>query len=110
MRFATNVGMEYRMYHKREISGSSCIKDLSREGMCCSISKKLEKGTLLDMKFLLPGDVKPIYLTGEVMWANESKEKKEFGYIVGVKFSKIDNFDRMRLLDHAYTEWLKLSK
>jgi hypothetical protein len=65
---------------------------------------------MLDLKFFLPDDTKPIYLTGEVIWANEYAEKKDLGYAVGVKFHKIDNFDRVRLLDHAYCEWLKSSK
>lgn len=74
------------------------------------VPRQVKRGTLLDLKFLLPGDIKPIYITGEIVWANQDEEIKDFGYAVGVKFYKIDNFDRVRLLDHAYSEWLKSSK
>jgi hypothetical protein len=110
LRFPTDVNAEYRGCREKEISGVSCIKDLSREGMRFSISRKLDTGTLLDMKFMLPGDEKPIYLTGEVIWANEPADNEDSMYLIGVKIYKIDNFDRVRLLDHAYTEWLRSSK
>lgn len=110
LRFNTNVGMEYRISKEREMMGSSYIKDLSREGMKFSLPRRPEKGTMMDLKFLLPDDMKPIYVTGEVRWTNEHDEQRDSGYAVGVKFHKIDNFDRVRLLDHAYSEWLKSSK
>jgi len=111
LRFMTkDVGVEYRICHEKELNGSSCVKDLSREGTRFAISKKIESGTLLDIKFLLPKEPKPVYLMGEVVWASETEEEKDPGYMIGVKFFKIDNFDRLRLLDHAYAEWLKSSK
>ena len=110
LRFTTDVGMEYRLCQEKQIMGSSSIKNLSREGLGFSITRKLEKGALLDVKFLLPGDEKPVYLTGEIVWIGEDAEKKDFEYAVGVKFFKIDTLDRVRLLNHAYSEWLKSSK
>ncbi|MDD5449261.1 MAG: PilZ domain-containing protein [Candidatus Omnitrophica bacterium] len=110
LRFTTDVGMEYRTYQDRQITGLSFIKNISREGIGFFISRKLEKGALLDVKFALPGDTRPIYLTGEVVWISESAEKKDFEYDVGVRFFKIDTLDRGRLIDHAYTEWLKSSR
>jgi Tfp pilus assembly protein PilZ len=110
LRFSSNVGIEYRINKEKEICGSSYIKDLSREGLRFLIPRQVENGTMLDLKFLLPGDTKPIFITGEVVWINKYEEMKDRGYAVGVKFYKIDTFDRMRLLDHAYSEWLKSSK
>lgn len=110
LRFSSNVGIEYRINNEREMSGSSYVKDLSREGMRFLMPRRVENGTIMGLKFLLPGDKKPIYITGEVVWINEYEESRDFGYAVGVKFYKIDSFDRVRLLDHAYSEWLKSSK
>jgi hypothetical protein len=107
---AKDIGVEYRICHEREVNGSSCAKDLSREGMRFATSKKIERGTLVDIKFLLPGEPRPVYLTGEVAWTSAAEEEIDPGYMIGIKFFKINNFDRARLLDHAYTEWLKSSK
>lgn len=109
LRFATEMRMEYMVSQRNEINGVTCIKDLSREGMRCLTPRQFEKGTMLDMKFLLPDDAKPVYLTGEVVWTDKSDEK-DSGYMMGIKFSKIDTLDRVRLLDYAYREWLKSSK
>lgn len=110
LRFPANVTVEYRICRERELDGISSVKDLSREGIGFSVSKRLDRGTLLDMKLVLPQDVEPIYLTGEVAWSGELQERGDFGYIAGVKFFKINNLDRTRLLNYAYSEWLKTSK
>lgn len=111
LRFNTaDVGMEYRICQEKELNGTSCVKDLSREGTRFLISKKLNRGTLINMKFVLPGDPRPVYLTGEVMWTAEIVEQTYPDYMIGIKFRKIDSFDRVRLLDYAYSEWLKSSK
>ena len=62
------------------------------------------------MKLVLPGDTSPVYIVGEVAWTNENLKKRDFEYMAGVKFSKIDNYDKFRLLDYVYNEWLKTSK
>lgn len=110
LRFTTDVGMEYRTCQEKQITGSSFIKNLSREGMGFFILRRLERGILLDVKFLLPGDARPIYITGEIIWISEKTGGKDCGYDAGVKFFKIDTLDRVRLLDHAYSKWLKSSK
>ena len=106
LRFTTNINMEYRICREKEIEGMLALRDLSRGGMGFSISKKLDRGTLLDNKLIPPGETNPIYLTGEVAWTNEVQQKKDFRYLAGIKFFKIDDLDRARLLDYVYNEWV----
>lgn len=101
--------MEYRFSNLAETEGASYVNNLSREGMSFEAQRRLDEGAFLNMKILLPVDDKPIYVTGEVAWTSEA-EKKDCGYTVGIRFFKIDNYDKARLLDYVYTEWLKASK
>jgi len=70
------------------------------------IPGKADKDTLLEVKLDIPGEEKPISITGTVVWTykphNSDKE-----YAVGLKFCDITNIDKARLLDYAYSEWLK---
>ena len=110
LRFNTNVTIEYRICRDIEIEGISTAKDLSGEGISFLISKRLERGTLLNMKLLLSENLNPVYLTGEVAWSGEAAEENDSKHTTGIKFFKIDNLDKIRLLDYVYGEWLKTSK
>lgn len=110
MRFTADVPMEYRLCRDRLIEGLTSIRDLSRGGMQFPIHRRLERGTLVNIKFILPEDERPVYLTGEVAWASGLSQKNSYEYFTGIKFFRIDNFDRVRLLDYAYNEWLKISR
>ena len=106
LRFSTSVMMEYRLCREKEIDGIACVKELSREGMRFSVNRRLDRGTLLDVKLILDQDSKPVFLTGEIVWVKEPQRKKDFEYLAGAKFFKIENFDKSKILDYAYNEWL----
>jgi len=108
LRFPVHVFMRYRYYHTIETEGISPVEDMSRGGMRFLAFRGLDKGTLLDMMLDLPGCTRPVYLRGEVAWAQqEEAEHKACRFAVGIKFFKIDNFDKARLLDYVYGEWLR---
>lgn len=98
--------MEYRLCREKEVEGTASLEELSRGGMQFSVGKKLDRGTLLDIKIILNQDADPVFLTGEVVWISKSQEKTSFGYLAGAKFFKIEKFDKSRILDYAYNEWL----
>ncbi len=82
------------------------VKNLSKEGALLIADKKLKEGAELDLTMDVPGDNVPIFASCEVAW-----QKGPIGssaYETGVKFKKIDNQDKGRLLEYIYSQWLKL--
>ena len=56
----------------------------------------------------LPGEEEaPINAFSEVVWSAKADES---GYDTGMRFTKIKNEDKARLLDYAYNEWLRTKR
>ncbi|MFH1848313.1 MAG: PilZ domain-containing protein, partial [Candidatus Omnitrophota bacterium] len=98
-----------RICKDREIAGTSLIENVSRGGIRFLLSKKLERGTLIALKMLLPNENPPIFITGEITWAKGGNGGSLSPFDTGVKFAKISELDKVRLLDFAYTRWLNRS-
>lgn len=106
MRFPVSVQVDYA--DSREgIKGSSVSKDVSREGIGFPVNRQMAKGTLIELQISIPGEVNPVSASGEVVWAKESVRGEDFD--TGIKMVKIEPFDRSRLLDYVYREWLKVT-
>lgn len=88
---------------------SSRVKNLSKEGALVIVSRPLGHGTQLNLSMDVPGDNVPIIASGQVAWQRPLREtNSDYSYETGIKFTKIDNHDRGRLLEYIYTRWLKL--
>jgi c-di-GMP-binding flagellar brake protein YcgR len=109
MRFNTALHGGYELLDGRG-SGRSEVKNLSREGIQILIDRELERGTAVGLFVEIPGDTASIYARAEVAW-NKQVESGEAGvFATGLKFTRIDRFDRARLLDYVYSQWLKFLK
>ena len=87
---------------------SKCkIKDLSREGIRVTGPASINKGDILELELMLPGEVMPIIASGEVAWSKKMESK---AYDVGMRLHLIDKYDRYRLLDYACDHWIKEKK
>ncbi len=105
MRFNVTVEVEYIVPgNGTPIEGISITRDLSREGMQIAINNKLLPGTELEIKLKIPGSDAPIYAKGSIVWIRKAKEESEA--IAGVKITNVSSFDRNRILDHVYKEWV----
>lgn len=105
IRFDAKMDVEYRMRTNTEVEGITSTSNLSKEGVGMAINRKLNLGTELEMKLQVPGDAMPIFAQGRVAWCRKLQEE-DFG--VGVRLTRMDSFDRGRLLEHAYGQWLNL--
>ena len=86
---------------------ASCkVKNLSKEGALIIADKKLREGTELNLTMDVPGDNVPIFASCEVAWQKSPSGNNK--YETGVRFKKIENSDKGRLLEYIYTQWLKL--
>ena len=82
------------------------IKNLSKEGALIITDKKLREGSEINLTMDVPGDNVPIFASCEVAWQKNVADKDV--YETGVRFKKIENPDKGRLLEYIYTQWLKL--
>ena len=101
MRFSTPLDVEYRTLTLNPIFGKALAKDLSREGLRFGIKQKIAVGTPVEICLNVPGDNLPVFATGKVAWAD--------GLDAGVKLTKINHHDRVRVLEYVYREWLRNS-
>lgn len=85
------------------------VKNISKDGALLALPKPLEEGSEINLSVDVPGDNVPIFASCQVAWQKKPQgSKKKDLYDTGVKFTKMDNADKGKLLEYIYTEWLKL--
>jgi len=107
MRFDAVLEVIYGILGNSASKTKSYLKNLSKEGLGLIGNRPLQKGSFVELEMKIPGDNIPIFAFGEVAWANETDKSK---YDTGIKFTKIKNQDRVRLLDYVYDQWVKIKK
>jgi len=85
---------------------TSKIKNISKDGALLTLPKSLKQGSEIKLSMDVPGDNVPIFASCKVAWQKEAR--KDNIYETGVKFTKLENPDKGRLLEYIYTEWLRL--
>lgn len=85
------------------------VNNFSKEGMGIISKDMLNKGDDIEIELTIPGDNVPVLLGGEIAWACDPiTDNAQNKY--GVKFKKVDNSDRGRILEYIYHRWLKSDK
>lgn len=90
------------MYKIVSLSGAQrggYTEDISGGGIRFSLDHYLKVGTVLELSISIPNQESPIQATGEVTWLHERKDMKS-PYVVGIKFIKIDPFERGKILNY----------
>ncbi len=85
----------------------SCkVKNISSEGALILTDKRFEHGAEINMSMDVPGDNVPIFASCQVAWQDNINHTVP--YQTGLKFTKIDNSDKGKLLEYTYSQWLKI--
>ncbi len=90
----------------RGIKKSYEVRNISKEGALLIMDAPLDEGSELNLSVDVPGDNVPIFVSCRVAWQKETGGSRKFE--TGVKFTKIDGFDKGRFLEYIYSQWLKL--
>ena len=106
-RFKTAIDVEYEV-PQCSIEGTSLTKDISISGISLPTSMKIDEGEKLELRIKLPRDSNPIYASAEVVWTQPSKSESD--HDLGLKFIRINDLDKSRILEYIYNEWLKEKK
>ncbi len=109
MRFDVAIEVEYMVPgNGAPIEGISVTRNLSREGMQISVNSKLVPGTELEIKLRIPEDTAPVYAKGDLVWVDKTDiPEMNTESSGGIKFTQMSPFDRNRILDHVYKEWVE---
>ncbi len=103
-RFRSAIDVEYEV-PQCSIEGVSLTKDISISGISLPTSMKIDEGEKLELRIKLPRDSNPIYATAQVVWSQPAQTQADFD--LGLKFVKINDIDKSRILEYIYNEWLK---
>ncbi len=85
------------------------VSNFSKEGVGVIGKESLKKGEEIEIELTIPGDNIPVVLRGEVAWASDPISDNS-QYRSGIKFSKVRNEDRSRILEYIYNQWLTPGK
>ncbi len=83
------------------------VKNISSEGALVLTDKRFGQGAEINLSMDVPGDNVPIFAACQVAWQREGLDNPG-PYETGLRFTKIDNSDRGRLLEYTYLQWLKI--
>jgi Tfp pilus assembly protein PilZ len=82
------------------------VKNISNEGALVVADKKFKEGEEINLSMDVPGDNVPIFAACQVAWQECLGQGGP--YETGLRFIKIDNSDKGRLLEYTYLQWLKI--
>ena len=108
-RFRTSIDVEYEV-PKCSIEGVTLTKDISINGMSLPTAMKISEGEKLELRIKLPRDSNPIYVSAEVIWVRLPNVETDDDYELGLKFTRMHDVDKSRILEYVYNEWLKDKK
>lgn len=75
--------------------GISWVKDIGRGGMRLFLNT-IKVGTAMSLEITLPGETKPIFAQGDVIWSRGSDSGLSFGSVEQGDVSKILEYGRMK--------------
>jgi len=103
IRFDVPLQVEYRVPGASH-GANTRSDDFSRDGLKIAISGGIITSDNLDLKITIPQDDDPIFARAKVAWTKDGSfaDKR---CEAGLKFEKIANNDRSRILDYAYERW-----
>ncbi|MDD5439272.1 MAG: PilZ domain-containing protein [Candidatus Omnitrophica bacterium] len=107
MRFNVLLDVLHTAFDGRDAKVPMRSKDISKDGVRLSGYNPLPQGSRIELEMKIPGDNMPIIASGEIAW---TAHVGETNYDYGVRFTKIENYDRARLLGYVYNEWIKTRK
>ncbi|MDD5634087.1 MAG: PilZ domain-containing protein [Candidatus Omnitrophica bacterium] len=81
------------------------INNFSKEGVGVISSDALKEGEDVEIEMMIPGDNVPVLFQGKVAWANIANANGRAAQ-GGVRFKKISNEDKGRILEYIYQNWI----
>jgi Tfp pilus assembly protein PilZ len=81
------------------------VRNFSKEGIGVISSEALKQGDNVELELTIPGDNVPVVFQGEVAWARQA-ESDSAQCKSGIRFTKVSNEDKSRMLEYIYHKWI----
>ncbi|MBU1862164.1 MAG: PilZ domain-containing protein [Candidatus Omnitrophica bacterium] len=75
-------------------------KNISGGGIGITMKRPISTEQPISLEMMVPDYFKSIVAQGEVVWMNTADNEEDF--FAGVKFTKIDSYDRQIILDYIH--------
>ncbi|MCK4993873.1 MAG: PilZ domain-containing protein, partial [Candidatus Omnitrophica bacterium] len=85
--------------------GLIMLTNFSREGLKTCLNRKLDIGSILNIEIWIPGSIIPVFAQGLAVWIKKGDPDWTYPYDAGIRVVEIDQEDRERILDFAYSHW-----
>jgi len=107
-RFPVLQRAKYYKYNPPE-SNSLFMTNLSRDGIGIILPYRynIRTGDELDLTMTINPLTQPMTVTGMVMWTKPSDSYRDYLFLCGIKFKRIDTEQKWELLDYFYDKWSK---
>ena len=81
------------------------VSNFSKDGIGLLSEEIFNRGDEVEVEMTIPGDNLPVVIEGQIAWASGSTDE-ENEYKGGLKFNKINNDDKSRILEYIYQNWI----
>jgi len=99
IRLDSSIDIEYATTGRHIVGNQAKSKNISAGGVQVALKEKLPLNSQLNMKFVLPGDLKPISVIGQIVWQQPQNIHGE--YNTGVQYVQIESDDIQRITDYV---------
>ncbi|NQT75485.1 MAG: PilZ domain-containing protein [Candidatus Omnitrophica bacterium] len=98
IRFDITLKVTYAAQKAPRAEKTGIVKDVSAGGMQLLTEEKLETGSRLELKMIIPEALNPVHLNGTVLWSRDVSEGKKISYSAGIEFGKIEEDNKNTFL------------
>ncbi|MGB2601292.1 MAG: PilZ domain-containing protein [Candidatus Omnitrophota bacterium] len=81
------------------------VNNFSKEGVGILSKESFSEGENVEIELMIPGDNVPVLLQGEIAWSSDPIVDN-IHHKSGMKFQKVSNEDRSRILEYIYHKWM----
>ncbi|MFC1548526.1 PilZ domain-containing protein [Candidatus Omnitrophota bacterium] len=81
------------------------VNNFSKEGIGILSKDPFNQGDDVEVELMIPGDNIPVVLQGEVAWSSDPISEYA-QHRCGLKFNKVKNEDKGRILEYIYHKWM----
>lgn len=99
-RFYLPATVEYSVPGEKQLTGDAAARNISLGGIQFRVKEAVEPGSHITLQIHLSSHTFPTLAEGEVVWIRES-HRVSGGFVVGLKFTRVDYFDLHKLLRNA---------
>lgn len=98
IRFVITLKVNYYIQREPKVEKTGITRDVSVGGMQLLTEEKLETGSRVELRLIIPEALNPAHLAGTVLWSSEIAGEKKPSYAAGIEFGDIEEDNKNTFL------------